>query len=74
MEKIMKEIDLSRTEVSNLIDEYIIGNNAIRDREILKDNILDGLSYYELSEKYNLSLTRIRDILKKRKSKLFKHI
>lgn len=70
----MKEIDLSRTEVSNLIDEYIIGNNAIRDREILKDNILDGLSYYELSEKYNLSLTRIRDILKKRKSKLFKHI
>ena len=74
MEKNMKEIDLSRTEVSNLIDEYIIGNNAIRDREILKDNILDGLSYYELSEKYNLSLTRIRDILKKRKSKLFKHI
>lgn len=57
----MKEIDLSRTEVSNLIDEYIIGNNAIRDREILKDNILDGLSYYELSEKYNLSLTRIRE-------------
>lgn len=74
MEKKMKEIDLSRTEVSNLIDEYIIGNNAIRDREILKDNILDGLSYYQLSEKYNLSLTRIRDILKKRKSKLYKYI
>lgn len=70
----MKDLDISRTELSNLIDEYIIGNNAIRDRDILKDRLIDGYSYYQLSEKYNLSLTSIKQILSKRNKQLFKHL
>ena len=71
---IMKNIDMSRTELINLIDEYIIGNNAIRDREIMKDRLIDGYSYYQLSEKYNLSLPSIKQILSKRNQQLFKHL
>lgn len=70
----MKNIDMSRTELINLIDEYIIGNNAIRDREIMKDRLIDGYSYYQLSEKYNLSLPSIKQILSKRNQQLFKHL
>ena len=70
----MKNIDMSRTELINLIDEYIIGNNAIRDREIMKDRLIDGYSYYQLSEKYNLSLPSIKQILRKRNQHLFKHL
>ena len=70
----MKNIDMSRTELINLIDEYIIGNNAIRDREIMKDRLIDGLSYYQLSERYNLSLPSIKQILSKRNQQLFKHL
>lgn len=66
--------DLSRTEVSNLIDEWIIGNNAERDREILKRRLIDGRSYYQLSDEFDLSLPQIKTILKKRQEKLFKHI
>ena len=70
----MKNIDMSRTELINLIDEYIIGNNEIRDREIMKDRLIDGYSYYQLSEKYNLSLPSIKQILSKRNQQLFKHL
>ena len=70
----MKNIDMSRAELINLIDEYIIGNNAIRDREIMKDRLIDGYSYYQLSEKYNLSLPSIKQILSKRNQQLFKHL
>lgn len=70
----MKELDISRTELSNLIDEYIIGTNAIRDRDILKDRLIDGYSYYQLSEKYNLSLPTIKHIVYKRNEQIFKHL
>ena len=70
----MNNLDMSRTELSNIIDEYIIGNNAIRDREIMKDRLIDGYSYYQLSEKYNLSLPSIKQILSKRNQQLFKHL
>lgn len=70
----MKNLDISRTELSNLIDEYVIGSNAIRDREIMKDRLIDGFSYYELAEKYNLSLTALRYIISKRNNQIFKHL
>ena len=70
----MRDLDISRTELNNLIDEYIIGSNAIRDRNILKDRLLDGLTYYQLSDKYNLSLPAIKAILRKREQNIFKHL
>jgi len=69
----MKNLDISRTELNNLIDEYVIGKNAIRDREIMKDRLIDGFSYYELAEKYNLSLTALKYIINKRNNQIFKH-
>lgn len=69
----MKNLEISRTELNNLIDEYVIGKNAIRDREIMKDRLIDGFSYYDLSEKYNLSLTALKYIINKRNGQIFKH-
>lgn len=70
----MKNLDISRTELSNLIDEYVIGKNAIRDREIMKDRLIDGFSYYELSDKYNLSLPALKYIINKRNNQVLKHL
>lgn len=69
----MKNLEISRTELNNLIDEYVIGKNAIRDREIVKDRLIDGFSYYELAEKHNLSLTALKYIINKRNNQIFKH-
>lgn len=69
----MKNYNLSRTELSNMIEEYVIGKNAIRDREIMKDRLIDGYSYYELCDKYNLALPTIKCIVKKRTDQIFLH-
>ena len=70
----MENLDISRTELNHIIDEYVIGNNAIRDRNILKDRLIDGYSYYQLSDKYNLSLPSIKQIVNKRNKQIFKHL
>lgn len=66
--------DLSYSEMSNLIDEWTIGNRAERDRAILKRKLLDGLTFEELAEEFNLSTQHVKTIVKKRKTHLFKHL
>ena len=56
--------DLSRTEIENLIDEWIVGSrNAQRDRMIIKSRLIDGLTYEKLAEKYELSVQSIKSIV-----------
>ena len=52
----------SNSEVGKAIDEYI---HYARDRQILKDRLIDGMTYSELSAKYNLSERHIKTIVKK---------
>ena len=51
----------SNYRICELIDEYI---HSARDRNILRDNLVDGLSYDELAEKYGLSYERIKTIMR----------
>lgn len=70
----IKNLNTSRTELESLINEYVIGNNALRDRDILKDRLIDGLTYYQLSDQYNLSLATIKKIINKREKHIFQKI
>lgn len=70
----IKNLNISRTELEKLIEEYVIGNNALRDRDILKDRLIDGLTYYQLSDKHNLSLATIKKIINKREKHIFQKI
>lgn len=38
--------DLSKSEIEHLIDEWVIGKNAERNRKIMKRRLIDGV-YYE---------------------------
>lgn len=67
-------LELSRTDIEELIDEWIIGANAERDRNILKRRLIDGRSYYQLSDEFELSLPQIKSIVKKRQDYLFKKL
>lgn len=64
----------SRSEIEVLIDEWIIGKNAYRDRVILKDRLLDGLTYEKIAEKHDMSVRHIKTIVYKTQEKLFKHM
>lgn len=68
----MKYDDLSNTELSNLIDEYVRGSHADRNRKILKDRLINGMLYEPLAEKYGLSVRATQTIIYKASEQLFK--
>ena len=49
------DINLPRSVIEHLIDEWIIGKNSERDRAILKRRLLDGVCYEPLAEEFDLS-------------------
>ena len=63
--------NLSRTEISNLIDEWVFNE---RDRKILKRRLLDGICYEPLAEEFDLSVTQIKNIIYESQNKLFSKI
>lgn len=74
MKRLNPLMELSRSEIENLVDEYIIGSNAERDRKILKRRLIDGITYEKLSEENDLSTIGIKNIVKKRQNELFKRL
>jgi len=66
--------DISRSEVENAIDEWIIGNNAERNRAILKRRLIDGITFEKLAEEFDLSVRCTKTIVYKGKVQIFRHI
>lgn len=66
--------DLSRTDIERLINEWVIGRNAERNRSILKRRLLDGITYERLAEEFDLSVRQTKTIVYKGEETLFKHI
>lgn len=67
-------INLPRSAIEHLIDEWIIGKNSERDRAILKRRLLDGICYGPLAEEFDLSVRQIKNIVYRSEMRLFKHI
>ena len=63
--------DISNSTIENAINEWIHNK---RNREILKDRLIDGLIFDELSEKHNLSVQQVKSIVYKGTETIFKHI
>lgn len=66
-----REFDLPRSEISALIDEWILNE---RDRNILKRRLLDGVCHEPLAEEFGLSVRQIKDIIYKAQKVLFDKI
>ena len=60
--------------MEHLIDEWIIGRNAERDRKILKRRLIDGVIFDDLAEEFELSVRQTKNIVYKCEERLFKHI
>lgn len=63
--------DISNSELANLIDEWVRGE---RNREMLKDRLINGMMYEPLAEKYNLSVRATQNIIYKASEQLFRHV
>ena len=63
--------DLSRSEWENLIDEWIF--NELH-RAMLKRNLLDGQTYEQIAEQFDMSTRQVARLIPKLQEKLFKRI
>ena len=59
---------LSRSEIEYLIDEWIFSE---RDRKIIKRRLLDAITLERLAEEFDLSVSQIKNIVRKCQWKLF---
>lgn len=70
--------DLSSSQIRHLIDEWIVGRNAERDRKIIKRRLIDGITYERLADEfwddYGLSVRQIKNIVYKSEIKIFSHV
>ena len=69
-----RSVDLSRTDIENLIDEWIVGMHAERNRAIMKRRLIDGICYEPLAEEFDMSVRQIKNIVYKCEDKIFKHV
>ena len=70
----MENYNLSRSEWENLIDEWVVGRNAERNRRILKRRLIDGISYERLAEEFDMATQNICSIIYKCQDKVFRHL
>lgn len=64
-----------RSEWVNTINEWVLGRNAQRDRDILIRCVVDGsISYERIAEEYEISSRQVDRIIEKRISQLLPHI
>lgn len=63
--------EYTNSQIDRLINEHI---HSHRDRQLLKSRFIDGLTYENLSEKYDLSVKQVRNIIRKSEQILIKHI
>ena len=63
----MSLYDLSRSEIENLINEWIFSE---RDRQIMHRKLLDGITIEKISEEVDMSPRQVHRIVKKLSTKL----
>ena len=71
MRRNIDRFNLSNSEVCYLIDQWIRNE---RDRAILKDRLINGLTFERLAEKYDLSTVQVKCIVYKAMDRLEKHL
>lgn len=66
--------EISRSELIRLINQWIIGSNAERNRKIIKRRLIDGICFEPLAEEFGLSVRYIKSVVYKCEDKIFRHI
>ena len=55
----------SNDEIRAVIDNYVRGRNAERNRQLLKRRLIDGVTLERLAEEFDMSVTQVKDIIHK---------
>lgn len=69
--KIHNMVDLSRSDIVKLIEEYIF---VSRDREIAKARWIDGMTFDEIAEKFDISPRQAKTIIRNARERVLNHV
>ena len=69
--KIHNMIDLSRSDIEWLIEQYLF---VARDREISKSRWIDGLTFDEISKRYDISVRQAKTIIRNSRERVLSHV
>lgn len=68
--KMPKDVNIPRSAWELLIDEWIFNEQH---RQMLKLNLLDGWTYEDIAEEFEMSTRQIARIIPRLQNQLFKH-
>ena len=63
--------DIPNDLLSDTIDRWVKGS---RNREIMKDRLIDAMTYERISEKHDLSVRYVKTLIYRLEDKVFEHI
>lgn len=55
--------DLTNSQLTNIIDEYVRGFKADRNKSMLKSKLITGMTYEEVAEEYDMSVRQVKYII-----------
>lgn len=67
----MKFENLSNSDLNTLINQWI---RSKRNRSILRKRLIDGVTYEQLAEEFDLSVRQTKNIVYKCEDMIFRHI
>lgn len=67
----LNDSNLSRSQIEQIIYEWIFNK---KHRDILIDRLLDGMTYQDIAEKYDISIQQTKNIIYKSQDRLFRHL
>jgi Mor family transcriptional regulator len=65
---------ISNQEICDIIDSFVRGRNAERNRALLKRRLIDGVTLERLAEEFDMSVTQIKDIIRRNLSLVKDHL
>ena len=55
--------NVTRSQLNTMIDEYVVGFKAERNRQLMKRRLCDGLTFEELAEEADMSVRQVKKII-----------
>ena len=52
-----------KSDIMNVLQEWVIGQNALRNKEIYSRKVFDGLTFETVAEEYDLTDRQVKNIV-----------
>ena len=70
----MKQTNASKDAILAVMEQWIMGRNAERNRAIFYDHLFRGRTYEQIAEDYDMSSRQIQNVIRACERAVFPHI